>query len=117
MLVEWPLVRLGDHVESCLGKMLDAKKTRERLIGNAGGIALHATVMPFILRGVRLIGIDSAATAMPLRREIWRRLGTDLYPAQLAEVTHCVPFSQLPEIFAHMLQGKSRGRTVVQFAY
>lgn len=85
--------------------------------GNAGGIALHATVMPFILRGVRLIGIDSAATAMPLRREIWRRLGTDLYPAQLAEVTHCVPFSQLPEIFAHMLQGKSRGRTVVQFAY
>jgi len=85
--------------------------------GNAGGIALHTTVMPFILRGVRLIGIDSAATAMPLRREIWQRLGTDLYPAQLAEVTHCVPFSQLPEIFAHMLQGKSRGRTVVQFAY
>lgn len=85
--------------------------------GNAGGIALHTTVMPFILRGVRLIGIDSAATAMPLRREIWRRLGTDLYPAHLAEVTHCIPFSQLPEAFAHMLQGKSRGRTVVQFAY
>lgn len=84
--------------------------------GNAGGIELHTTVMPFILRGVRLIGIDSAATAMPLRREIWRRLGTDLYPKQLDKVAHCVSFGQLPEIAAQMLQGKSHGRTVVQFA-
>jgi len=45
--------------------------------GNAGGIELHTTVLPFILRGVRLIGIDSAATAMPLRRAIWQRLATD----------------------------------------
>ena len=48
--------------------------------GNAGGIELHTTVLPFILRGVRLIGIDSAATAMPLRRHIWQRLATDLRP-------------------------------------
>jgi len=92
--------------------------------GNAGGVELHTTVMPFILRGVRLIGIDSAATAMPLRREIWQRLSTDpstglrtgLYPRLLAQVVHGVPFEQLPEICSQMVHGKSRGRTVIQFA-
>jgi len=84
--------------------------------GNAGGIELHTTVMPFILRGVRLIGIDSAATAMPLRREIWHRLATDLYPKQLAEVAHEVMFERLPAAFLQLMQGKSHGRTVVRFA-
>ena len=84
--------------------------------GNAGGVELHTTVMPFILRGVRLIGIDSAATAMPLRREIWQRLSTELYPRLLAQVVHGVPFEQLPEICSQMVHGKSRGRTVIQFA-
>ena len=89
--------------------------------GNAGGIELHTTVMPFILRGVRLIGIDSAATAMPLRREIWRRLATGpstglrtgLRPRLLAQVAHTVPFAELPQVFPQMLQGRLRGRTVV----
>lgn len=83
--------------------------------GNAGGIELHTTVMPFILRGVRLIGIDSAATKMQLRRVIWQRLGSDLFPKQLAKVAHRVSFEQLPETFAALLQGKSHGRTVIQF--
>src|SRR4030067_309211 len=86
--------------------------------GNAGGIELHTTVMPFILRGVRLIGIDSAATAMPLRRQIWQRLASDpstglrtgLHPKLLAQVAQIVPFSELPQIFPLMLQGKQRGR-------
>ena len=82
--------------------------------GNAGGIELHTTVMPFILRGVRLIGIDSAATAMPLRREIWRRLVTDLRPRLLAQVAHIVPFPGLSQVFPQMLQGGLRGRTVVR---
>ncbi|WP_435626835.1 oxidoreductase [Candidatus Ferrigenium straubiae] len=81
--------------------------------GNAGGIELHTTVIPFILRGVRLIGIDSAATAMPLRREIWRRLASDLRPKLLAQVAHSVPFAELPQVFPLMLQGRLRGRTVV----
>lgn len=83
--------------------------------GNAGGVELHTTVLPFILRGVRLIGIDSAATAMPLRREIWQRLVTDLRPQQLSQVAHSVPFAELPQVFPLMLQGKQRGRTVVRF--
>ena len=82
--------------------------------GNAGGIELHTTVMPFILRGVRLIGVDSAATAMPLRREIWRRLSTDLRPQLLAQVAHTVPFAELPQVFPQLLQGRLRGRTVVE---
>ena len=81
--------------------------------GNAGGIELHTTVMPFILRGVRLLGVDSAATAMPLRREIWRRLASDLRPQLLAQSVHSVPFAELPQVFPQLLQGKQRGRTVV----
>ena len=82
--------------------------------GNAGGVELHTTVMPFILRGVKLLGIDSAATAMPLRRQIWQRLAADLNPKQLKLVAHVVPFAELPEVFPLMLQGKQRGRTVVE---
>ena len=82
--------------------------------GNAGGIPLNTTVMPFILRGVRLIGIDSAATAMPLRRQIWQRLVTNLRPKLLKQIVHVVPFAELPPIFPLMLQGKLRGRTVVE---
>ncbi|MFA6970458.1 MAG: YhdH/YhfP family quinone oxidoreductase [Gallionella sp.] len=92
--------------------------------GNAGGIELHTTVMPFILRGVRLIGVDSAATLMPLRREIWQRLAIDpstglrtgLHPGKLREVAHVVSFENLPETFMPLLQGKSHGRTVIRFA-
>ena len=84
--------------------------------GNAGGIELHTTVLPFILRGVRLIGIDSAATVMPLRRLIWQRLATDLHPGLLAQVAHRVPFADLPQVFPLMMQGKLRGRSVVEFS-
>jgi len=84
--------------------------------GNAGGIELHTTVLPFILRGVRLIGVDSAATAMPLRQEIWRKLANELLPQQLDLLSHTVPFEQLPEIFPKLLQGESRGRAVIKIA-
>jgi len=82
--------------------------------GNAGGVELHTTVLPFILRGVRLIGIDSAATAMPLRRKIWQRLATDLRPGLLSQIVHVTSFADLPQVFQSLLQGKSRGRTVVE---
>ena len=92
--------------------------------GNAGGIELHTTVMPFILRGIKLIGIDSAATGMSLRREIWCRLSANpsaslragLKPRLLAKTVHAVSFDQLPDTFSPMLQGKSMGRTIIQFS-
>ena len=82
--------------------------------GNAGGVELHTTVLPFILRGVRLVGIDSAATAMPLRLRMWQRLATDLYPKSLATAAHTVTFAELPQVFPQLLHGSLRGRTVVE---
>ncbi len=82
--------------------------------GNAGGIELHTTVLPFILRGVRLLGVDSGYTAMPLRRAIWARLADDLHPRHLVEITHTVSLDQLPGVFEKMLRSQARGRTVVK---
>ena len=83
--------------------------------GNAGGAELNTTVMPFILRGIRLLGVDSAATEMPLRLKIWQRLAGELRPDELGKIAHSVPFEKLPETFDALLQGKSHGRTVIQF--
>lgn len=84
--------------------------------GNAGGAELHTTVYPFILRGVKLLGIDSASTSMPLREKIWQRLSGELRPVSLEQSTQSILLSQLPEAFDKMLQGRSRGRTVVNIA-
>ena len=82
--------------------------------GNAGGIELHTTVLPFILRGVRLIGVDSAATPMPLRRTVWARLAGDLKPPQIKEIASTITLDELPATFEKMLKQQSRGRTVVR---
>ena len=84
--------------------------------GNAGGVELNTTVLPFILRGVRLIGIDSAATAMPLRREIWHKLANEWRPPMLAVIVHTVDFEQLPQVFQNMMNGNSHGRTVIKIS-
>ncbi len=84
--------------------------------GNAGGVELHTTVFPFILRGVKLLGVDSAATAMPLRKLMWQRLAGELKPRQLTQLAYTVPFARLPEVFPRMLHGETRGRAVVQIA-
>ncbi len=82
--------------------------------GNAGGVELHTTVFPFILRGVKLLGVDSAAVAMSLRKQVWQRLAGELKPKSLAQIAHAVPFARLPEVFPKMLHGQSHGRAVVQ---
>lgn len=84
--------------------------------GNAGGAELNTTVYPFILRGVRLIGVDSAATPMPLRQKIWQRLATDLRPPRLDLVARTVEFLQLPEVCEAMVHGAGHGRVVVKIA-
>jgi NADPH2:quinone reductase len=84
--------------------------------GNASGIELHTTVLPFILRGVCLLGIDTAATEMTLRREIWQRMATDLRTDKLSSVGHIVPFDKLDDVFKPLLEGKSSGRSVIQFS-
>lgn len=83
-------------------------------IGNAGGIELKTTVLPFILRGVRLIGVDSAATPMPLRSRVWGRLATDLKPRHLDSIAFTITLDDLPAYFERMLKGGIRGRAVVK---
>ncbi|MEI7843613.1 MAG: oxidoreductase [Gallionellaceae bacterium] len=82
--------------------------------GNAAGVELHTTVFPFILRGVKLLGVDSAATKMLLRQKIWQRLATDLHPKQLGDISQQIDFVELPEFFPKLLQGAARGRYVVK---
>jgi NADPH2:quinone reductase len=82
--------------------------------GLTGGINLQTTVMPFILRGVSLIGIDSAMCPMETRLEVWRRLATDMKPARLESIAQTIALDDLPRAFATLLGGRARGRFVVQ---
>ncbi len=83
-------------------------------IGLAASHSLNTTVMPFILRGVSLLGINSTdAPSAELEREAWRRLATDLRPPLLKDIARTIPFDQLPGAFDDFIQGKVRGRTVV----
>jgi NADPH2:quinone reductase len=83
-------------------------------IGMAGGVALHTSVMPFILRGVSILGITSANCPMERRRKVWNRLVTDLQPRHLdSMVAGTVRLDDLQEVFAQVLAGQHRGRYVV----
>lgn len=83
--------------------------------GLAGGVELNTTVMPFILRGVSLLGIDSVACPMSERLEVWRRLASDLRPRQLESgIARTVELEELPGVFQGFLDGTVTGRTVVR---
>lgn len=81
--------------------------------GNTAGAELQTTVYPFILRGVKLLGVDSAATAMPLRRKVWARLASELHPNHLDMMVRTIAFRQLPEVCEALVQGKAHGRNVI----
>jgi acrylyl-CoA reductase (NADPH) len=84
--------------------------------GLARGHELHTTVMPFIIRGVSLLGIASAGTARPIRDEIWKRLAGAWRPAHLDRIcTREAGLEELPQVFENMLAGGSFGRTLVTF--
>jgi NADPH2:quinone reductase len=82
--------------------------------GLTGGVDLHTTVMPFILRGVSLIGIDSAMCPMDVRADVWTRLASDMKPAPLGAIAQAIPLDRLDGAFATLLTGAARGRYVVQ---
>ena len=81
--------------------------------GLAQGADLPATVMPFILRGVTLAGVDSVMAPQPLRREAWQRLARDLDPKRLETITTEVPLAQAIARAQDLMAGKLRGRVVV----
>jgi putative YhdH/YhfP family quinone oxidoreductase len=85
--------------------------------GMAGGLELHTTVMPLIIRGNNLLGINSEACPMPIRQKIWQKLAGDWRPTQLDRIiTHEIELPDLAGTFDQMLAGKSFGRTVVRLA-
>jgi putative YhdH/YhfP family quinone oxidoreductase len=81
--------------------------------GLVGGAELATTVYPFILRGVRLIGIDSVQCPMKRRLSIWKKLASDWKLPHLQEVASTINLSQLPEQIDTILQGRSVGRVLV----
>jgi NADPH2:quinone reductase len=86
-------------------------------IGLAGSAELATTVMPFILRGINLLGINSSATQRQLRLALWQRIATDLKPRHLDRiVTRVIPFPDLPQAFQGYIDSNVTGRTLVQIA-
>ncbi len=84
-------------------------------IGLAASPALNTTVLPFILRAVCLLGINSVDTPHDLRRAVWSRIGTDLRPRHLAMIGHrTISFDDLPGSFQDYIDGKVTGRAVVE---
>ena len=114
--------RWGSVVDSVGGAIL----ANALAMLNVGGVAttcgltagpqLATTVLPFILRGITLTGIDSVHTAPVLRREAWERLSRDLDPRLLDSVTRTVPLAEAQAAAAEYLEGRGTGRTVVAIA-
>ncbi|MGH8216719.1 MAG: YhdH/YhfP family quinone oxidoreductase [Rhodanobacteraceae bacterium] len=112
--------RFGGAVDSAGGKWLAQLLACTSPYGNVASIGLAAdskletTVMPFIIRGVSLLGIASAGTARDIRDEVWQHLASDWKPAHLDAIcTDEIPLNALPTTFDAKLAGRSFGRTLV----
>jgi len=82
--------------------------------GLAASIDLHTTVMPFILRGASLLGINSGFWPMPARTRLWERLAGEWKPAKVAAAVKTIGLRELPQVFGKLLEGKMTGRYVVR---
>ena len=114
-------VRFGGGLDNVGGAMLTSLLAQTAPYGNvatAGLVASHelpTTVMPFIIRGVSLLGVASAGTARDVRDAIWRHLADDWKPAHLDAICQQeITLDGLPAVFRSMLSGQSFGRTVVK---
>ena len=81
--------------------------------GLTGGPGLSTTVLPFILRGVNLLGIDSVEMPIDRRRAAWARIATDLKPSNLDAIGHDIGLDDLDQVLTEILAGKATGRSVV----
>jgi acrylyl-CoA reductase (NADPH) len=82
--------------------------------GLAQGMDLPSSVAPFILRGVALLGVNSVTAPKPLRMQAWDRLARDLDRGKLAAMTTTIPFERVVEAGRDILEGRVRGRIVVE---
>jgi acrylyl-CoA reductase (NADPH) len=113
--------RFGGGLDNVGGAMLTSLLAQTVPYGNVASAGLAAsaqldmTVMPFIIRGVSLLGVASAGTARDIRGQVWQHLGEDWKPRHLDIIcTREVGLYGLPDVFATMLAGGSFGRTVVR---
>lgn len=113
--------RFGGGLDNAGGPMLASLLAQTVGYGSvvSAGLAaepsLEMTVMPFILRGVSLLGVSSASAPRALREQVWERLGSDWKPTHLEAIcTREIGLAELPPVFESMLSGGSRGRTVVR---
>jgi len=112
--------RFGGGLDNVGGPMLVSLLAQTQLYGNvvsvglAASAQLPASVMPFILRGVSLLGVSSSNASRGLRDRVWQRLGSDWKPRHLDRIcTHEITLQQLPATFDNMLAGQTLGRTLV----
>jgi acrylyl-CoA reductase (NADPH) len=115
--------RFGGALDNVGGAMLTgllpliAPYGNVALCGNAGGIGFESTVMPFIIRGVNLLGVASAGTARNQRLRVWDHLAAPWKPLHMDRIaTREVTLEELPGVFPAMLAGGSFGRTIVRHA-
>ncbi|WP_278922425.1 acryloyl-CoA reductase [Pseudophaeobacter profundi] len=101
----------GEMLARVLGQMKYGASVAA--VGLAGGAALPATVIPFLLRGVNLLGIDSVLQPYGNRTRAWARLATDLPLDRLDEMVKPAVLSDLPQLGADILKGQVKGRVVV----
>ncbi|WP_170786690.1 acryloyl-CoA reductase [Ruegeria lacuscaerulensis] len=101
----------GDMLARVLGQMKYGASISA--VGLAGGAGLPATVIPFLLRGVNLLGIDSVMQPYENRVRAWKRVGTDLPMDKLEAMVHPATLSDLPQLGADILKGQVKGRVVV----
>ncbi len=86
-------------------------------IGLASSLALNTTVLPFILRAVCLLGINSVDTPRNLRLQVWERIGGDLRPRHLDVIgSRTIEFDELPDAFQAYIEGTVTGRTLVEIS-
>ena len=84
-------------------------------VGIAGGVKFELSTMPFIIRGVNLLGVSSSNCPQTLRKKIWNRLGDDLHPDQIAKIhSKTINLEDLPITFEQLLNNEIQGRVLVE---
>ncbi|MBQ4789219.1 MDR family oxidoreductase [Pectobacterium versatile] len=106
---------VGDNVLATLLAQMDYNAT-VAACGLAGGIALPTTVMPFILRNVRLQGVDSVMAPLARRQQAWERLAAILPESFYQQVTQEIGLEDVPAVAAALLENKVTGRTLVKIS-
>ncbi len=102
---------------STLSKLVRATKAWGNVVsvGIAGGIQFELSTMPFIIRGVNLLGVSSSNCPQDLRKEIWQRLANDLHPDHIARIhTQTSKLADLPDVFNKLLNNELQGRVLVE---